>query len=339
MNAPGHELTASEDAMSILNRSGRTATEGRRRPSAALCAVMLTVLALALGGTASGSSVATDEETFASPDQAAAALAAAWRDGSAAASLKIFGRDGMLLVRSGDQIADLGARRQMAADYDVKHQIEPEGPRKAMLVLGTGAWPYPIPLVKVGDAWRFDVEAGAQQIIDRRVGRNEMQAIATARAYVQAQRDYAARLAKAGERPQFARKIGSTAGAHDGLYWPASKSEESPLGPLVAAAEANGYGPPADTDHQPFHGYLFRVLIAQGPHAPGGARSYLEDGRLTRGFALIAHPVRYGDSGIMTFIVNQHGIVFEKDLGPDTAKVAAGVTTYDPDMGWRVAKP
>ena len=324
--------------MTISDRSGSRAPGGRRRAEGVLFAGALAALALALGGVASAAATATDEESFASPDQAAAALASAWRDESGAELIRIFGRQGVPLVRSGDHVADLSARRQMASDYDQKHQIEPEGPRKAVLTLGESAWPYPIPLVKVGDAWRFDVEAGEQQIIDRRVGRNEMQAIATARAYVQAQRDYAARRAKAGERPEFARKIGSAAGARDGLYWPASKSEESPLGPLVAAAEASGYGPPADTDHQPFHGYLFRVLTAQGPHAPGGARSYLEDGRLIRGFALIAHPVRYGDSGIMTFIVNQHGIVFEKNLGPDTAKAAAGVTAYDPDASWRVAK-
>jgi len=280
------------------------------------------------------------QQGFASPDQAGEALAAAWRSGHSAELLKIFGPAGLPLVRSGDSVADHHARQRLAAAYGLSHRIDLEAGGKAVLIIGQEAWPYPIPLIKQGDIWRFDVNAGARQIIDRRIGRNEMRVITTAREYVNAQRDYAARTAANGGRREYAQRIASTQGERDGLYWPASNSEdESPLGPQVAAAEARGYPPPGDTDRQPFEGYVFRVLTAQGPHAPGGDRSYLADGHMTKGFALVAFPAKYGDSGIMTFIVNQDGIVWERNLGPDTSPIARAIDAYDPGPGWTIAEP
>jgi len=280
------------------------------------------------------------QQTFATPEKAMDALASAWRTGHASDLLAIFGPAGVSLARSGDHVADRLARRRMAAAYDAAHRIELQGTDKAVLVLGEAQWPYPIPLVKHAGAWRFDVKAGARQIIDRRIGRNEIHVIGTARRYVEAQAFYAARLAAHGGKREFAQRIASAPGQRDGLYWPtANGDEESPLGPMVAIAEMRGYQPPTDTDHQPYEGYIFRVLTAQGEHAPGGARSYLADGHMTGGFALVAYPARYGDSGIMTFIVNQDGIVWERNLGPDTARQAPAITAYDPGSGWRVSEP
>lgn len=321
----------------MTNDDRSTFAAMRRRPRAAAAGLGLLLL---IASAPAFAAAAASQASFATPAKAAEALAAAWRDGHSTPMLALFGPAGLALVRSGDTVADTAARRRLAASYDQSHRIEVEGAGKAVLILGREAWPYPIPMVKRAGTWRFDVEAGAQQIIDRRIGRDEMQAIKTAQAYVQAQRDYAARTAAGGGRREYAMNIRSAEGRRDGLYWPASSAGgESPLGPLVAAAEASGYGPPSNNDRQPFHGYIIRILTSQGPHAPGGARSYVVDGHMTGGYALIAFPAKYGDSGVMTFIVNQHGIVFEKNLGPATDRLARAVTAYDPDATWKAVAP
>lgn len=290
---------------------------------------------VAIGALAAPSSV---QQHFPSADAAASALDAAWESGRTADLLRIFSPAGERLVVSGDPVAERDARRRLAASYAQKHTIELDGGGRSVLVIGAEAWPYPIPLVRDRSGWRFDLAAGEQQILDRRIGRNELDAIRTCRAYVEAQRDYAARLPAASSA--FAQKVQSAPGARDGLYWPVGAGErESPLGPRVAAAEAKGYGAASREGRAPFEGYYFRILTAQGPHASGGARSYLAGGRLTGGFALIAYPAKYGDSGVMTFIVNQDGVVFQRNLGPDTAKLAQSVTAFDPDDSWRVADP
>jgi hypothetical protein len=336
----------------MSNRPGRLKTNGRamindsRAKSKPLrwatrSAVVLSISLSSFGGASSGLAAQRSAETFASPEQATQALAAAWRGGRAGDLLKIFGPAGQVLVRSGDPIAEANARRRFAAFYDQRHRIDRGGGGEAILVIGNEDWPYPIPIVPQGSGWRFDVKAGAEQILNRRIGRNELNAIAVARAYVEAQRDYAAKDPLHSGVHEYAQQLASTHGRWNGLYWPASAGAgESPLGPLVATAEAKGYPapPPTAGARTPLEGYYFRILAAQGPQAPGGARSYLVGGHMTGGFALIAFPSRWGDSGVMTFVVNQTGIVFEKNLGPDTTGAARRITAYNPDRSWKIAQ-
>ena len=320
-----------------MNRQNRTkAMRASRvvRATRRFAAVTITAAGLAMAADASA------QRAFASPNQAAAALAAAWQNGSTESLLEIFGRDGERLVRSGDPVTERIARERLASAYAEQHLFEAESDHKVQIVLGDNNWPYPIPLVRHHDGWVFDVKAGAEQILDRRIGRNELDALEVCRAYVRAQYDYAARDPATAGLHEYAQKVASTKGQRDGLYWAVpSGSPESPLGPLVAAAEAQGYGMSSAADQTPYHGYYYRILTRQGVHAAGGARDYLVDGHMTGGFALLAFPARYGDSGVMTFVVNEAGIVFEKNLGPDTASIAAHITQYDPDRSWKVVRP
>ncbi|HXQ46725.1 MAG TPA: DUF2950 domain-containing protein [Caulobacteraceae bacterium] len=324
-----------------MTRANRTGT--KRAPSPFCGAVVLAASLLALGVASSALAAQSGEESFASPEQAVQALAAAWHSGRTSELLAIFGPAGRPLVISGDPIAESNARHRFSVAFDQRHQIERDGGGEAILVIGDEAWPYPIPIVRLGAAWRFDVKAGAEQVLDRRVGADELNAIAVARGYVEAQRDYAAQDRMGDGLHEYAQQVASTEGKHDGLYWPAAPgaTNESPLGPLVAAAEAKGYPPPPATagGRGPLEGYYFRILTGQGGHTPGGAKSYIVGGHMTGGFALIAFPAKWGDSGVMTFVVNQNGIVFEKNLGPDSTKLARQVTLYDPDRSWRIASP
>lgn len=281
------------------------------------------------------------QETFATPEQAADALATAWRNNSKQNLARIFGPAGAKLVNSGDAVADRNVKARLAAAYDTNHRIVSLGADRALLVIGKNGFSFPIPLArraasKGGKHWYFDTRAGAEEILNRRIGRNELDAIRVCRAYVEAQRDYAARGQSSGT---YAMKISSSKGKHDGLYWPAAAGEEqSPLGPLIAAASDEGYRAAGKgAVLAPYHGYRYRILTAQGPNAPGKAGSYIKGGKMTGGFALVAWPATYGNSGVMTFIVNQNGIVFEKNLGKDTAQVARKMKKYDPDPSWHVA--
>jgi hypothetical protein len=223
------------------------------------------------------------------------------------------------------------------AGYAAQQQILRDSTNKATLVVGADEWPFPIPLVREHGLWHFDSAAGAQEILDRRIGRNELSAMEACRNYVRAQREYAADLESARLPAEYAQKIISSPTRHDGLYWPAAPGGKlSPIGPQMAHARAEGYdtvdaGGPAT----PYHGYYYRILTRQGPSAPGGARDYVSNGHMTGGFALIASPAKYGNSGVTTFVVNQAGIVFQKDLGPDTASVAGAMTAFDPDRTWK----
>jgi len=285
--------------------------------------------------------VSARPEAFDSPDAAASALAVAIRDGSDARLLEIFGPEAEDLVSSGDEVADRNLRQSFLELYDQQHALEREEPWTATLVVGPDDWPFPLPLVQDDDGrWSFDVEAGREEIIDRRVGRNELATIETCRAVVDAQRDYAA-MQWPGKPPgeyaqRFLSAAGPESGQRDGLYWPTAEGEPpSPLGELVADAQAEGYALAGErAGPQPLHGYLYRMLTAQGPAAPGGRASYLVGGRLTRGFAVVAYPVEYGNSGVMTFLVGANGIVYEADLGEDTARAAVAMTEYDPDARW-----
>ncbi len=238
-------------------------------------------------------------------------------------------------MSSGDPVADKDARAHFAARYDEAHKIEKEGDDKAVLVIGKEDYPTPIPILRQGDRWRFDTKAGEEEILDRRIGRNELSTIAVCRAFVEAQRDYASKDRTDPGIREYAQKFRSSPGRHDGLYWQATPDEEeSPLGPLVASAQAEGYGKHPAGKPQPYHGYYYKILTRQGKDAPGGAYSYVANGHMIGGFALVAFPAEYGNSGVKTFIVNQDGKIYEKDLGPDTARAASRMTVFNPDATW-----
>jgi len=294
-----------------------------KKISAAIVFVLLTG--------ASALSYAAQQEVFTSPEQAGSALVDANRNGKEDELLKILGPEADDLIHSGDPVADSNAKKKFVSAYETAHAWEKTGDNKETLVVGAQKWPLPIPLVNENGKWHFDTKAGRQAIIDRRIGRNELNVIKVCRAYVEAQADFA------NEYPgkhEYAQKFKSAPGQQDGLYWPVLKGEkESPLGELMASAEAEGYG---KEKHMPYHGYYYKVLKMQGAAAHGGAKDYIVKGHMTGGFALLAYPAKYGDSGIKTFIVNQAGIVHEKDLGADTAAIAAKITKYDPDKTWLV---
>jgi hypothetical protein len=273
---------------------------------------------------------------FQSPAAAMQSLVTAARSNDTAKLAAILGPDAEGLLSSGDEVADADDRKRFVARATERTRLETLPDGETIAHIGRAGTPFAIPLVKEGAQWRFDTAAGKDELINRRIGRNELMAIAGARAYVDAQEEYARGAVTRGETRAYAQKIRSTPGQHDGLYWEnASGTDESPLGPLFADASAEGYqvaDQPATP--QPYHGYRFRILTAQGANAPGGARSYVKDGRMTDGFGLVAWPAEYGKSGIMTFQVNGQGIVFEKDLGQQTAEAAQAITAYDPDASW-----
>lgn len=277
------------------------------------------------------------QQSFASPEQAADALFAANQANDKQELLKIFGSGGGKLVQSGDPVADRNGRARFVAAYGQMHKLEQEGAGKAVLLLGAEEWPFPIPLVKADSGWRFDTKAGREEILNRRIGRNELNALEVCRAFVEAERDYAAEDPLGDGKHSFAQHFISRPDKHDGLYWDvAAGGKPSPMGPLVANARAEGYGArKIKGKHRPYHGYYYKILTRQGPHAPGGAKDYVVDGRMTGGFALVASPAKYGASGIMTFLVNQDGVVLQRNLGPDGAAAARAMTEYDPDDGWK----
>jgi hypothetical protein len=287
-------------------------------------AVVLVAATSALAG-------AAGQRTFSSPDEAMSALVTAARGDDVAALLAILGPEGTGIISSGDEVADRAERARFAQVATEKTRLEPKGSDRVVLNVGSDDWPFPIPMVKQGAAWRFDTAAGKNELLNRRIGRNELSTIEVCNAYVDAQREYALR----GDG-SFAERFRSTPGKHDGLYWEAAAGEpESPMGPLAAEATREGYGPKSSAaERRPYHGYFFKILTAQGPHAPEGARSYVADGHMTGGFALVAYPVDHGASGVMTFVVNEVGIVFQKNLGTRTAAVAEAMTRYDPDDSW-----
>ena len=273
------------------------------------------------------------QQQFGSPEAAAEALVAAVRSGDGDAILKVLGPDGNPIVSSGDPVADSNIRQDFVSAYDAKHAIEMEGDGTQTLILGSDDWPFPIPVVNKGGQWQFDTKAGLDEILRRRVGRNELAAIQVSLAYVQAQNEYAS-LDPAGlGRGVYAQRIVSRPGKKDGLYWPSAEGEElSPFGDLAAQAAAEGYK--AGATPIPYHGYYYRILTRQGETAPSGAYDYVVKGRMIGGFALVAYPAEYGNSGIMTFMVNQDGTVFQKDLGANTAKLARKIDAFSPDSTW-----
>lgn len=273
-------------------------------------------------------------EVFVSPEAAGEAVYDAAKNGDSNAMLTIFGPNAKDAVFSGDPVQDKNGMQHFVANYEEMHRwgrLE-----KGMLVLNFGAenYPFPFPLKRLEQGkWQFDADAGAKELVARRVGRNELRAIGTLYAMADAQEQYFALKHGGAKENQFAVKFVSTEGQHDGLYWTAKGGEpESPLGPLAADAAAEGY---TERKAQPFHGYYFRILKEQGAHAPGGAKSYLVNGIMTRGYAFLAWPAEYRTSGVITFMIDREGLVYQKDLGPLTANAAKAITAFDPDESWQ----
>ena len=290
------------------------------------CCFLLTSTAIA--ATSSG------QQVFPTVTAAATALVGAARTDDMAALSKILGGDAKEILSSGDPVADNNARDNFVAKYDQMQRLAYDDRGRVVLYLGADNWPFPIPLVKSGDGWIFDSEAGKRELLYRRIGRNELFTIDVLADLADAQEEYASEIRDNGSVKQYAQKVQSDRGKHDGLYWSVSSGEEeSPIGPLMADATVEGYKTGAAAPI-PFHGYYYRILTRQGKNAPGGAKDYLVDGKMTQGFAFIAYPANYRASGVMTFMINQDGVIVQKDLGTDTAKVANGITEYNPDATW-----
>lgn len=295
----------------------------------------LSLALISVNAIVSGVHAGDAQQYFPTVGQAMDTLLAAAKAGDAETLASVFGPDSEEILSSGDPVADETARAQFVEAAQARICFERPEPDRILFSIGVDDWPFPIPLVKDDAGWRFDAAAGKEEILNRRIGRNELNAIAVARAYVDAQEEYAASDPSGEGVRQYAQRILSSPGGKDGLYWPAEENEpESPFGPLIAAAVDQGYQPGESARPEPYYGYYFRPLTVQGDSAPGGARNYIEDGRMTRGFALIAYPAEYGNSGIMTFLVNNRDIVFQKDLGDDTRAIAGEITEYAPDKTW-----
>jgi hypothetical protein len=277
------------------------------------------------------------QQTFASAENAGRAFFAATQAQDEKSLLSILGPDGKDVISSGDPEEDLNARVGFVAKYQEMHRFATEPDGTVALIIGAENWPFPIPLVNEHGSWYFDTAAGKDEILFRRIGRNELAAVDACRELVEAQKQYFAR-PRGDLSKQFAQKLVSDKGRHNGLYWQDADNEfESPLDALIAYA--NGRGPnDQGGDPIPFNGYFFRILTSQGPHAPGGAKNYVVGGKMTGGFAFIAYPAEYRSSGVMTFIVDEAGAIYEKDLGPNTTKLAETMTAYDPDSTWHQAE-
>jgi len=297
-----------------------------------IAATLLLLLALPAGALAQDAA----QKSFASPREALHALLEANKTDNLTALNEILGPAAASLVTSGDDTQDKNDRAQFVSLYEAHHRLQKSAAGTLTLLIGKNEWPLPIPLVKSGAEWRFDSEAGARELLYRRIGANELAAIKVARALHQAQLDYAASAHDGNPKGLYAQRFRSSANTQDGLYWQVADGEAaSPAGPLVADAEAAGY---ETGKRQPFHGYYFRILKSQGAHARGGARDYVIDGKMSGGFAILAYPVEFGASGVMTFLVSDRGRVYEKDLGEGTAEAAQAMTSFDPDPTWKALK-
>lgn len=275
------------------------------------------------------------QKAFPTAHAAVTALVTAARNNDISALQEILGPDGKDLISSGDDVADKNGRAAFVKSYDQQHELVSQKPGTLVLQVGESSWPMPIPLVKQKEGWVFDAAAGKEEVLYRRIGENELNTIRVSHALIEAQKEYAAEGHDGNPPGIFARRIRSTPGKEDGLYWEPKDGEAiSPAGPLLAQATEEGYEK-AVSRRIPFHGYLYRILTAQGANAPGGAKDYVVDGKLTGGVAVVAYPAEYRSSGVMTFITNQRGIVYQKDLGESTEQTAKAMTAFDPDSSWK----
>jgi len=302
-----------------------------------LAIAMVATLLMGAAGPRDAVAASPGQRTFASPGEAVQAFVEGMKAGDMEVLASILGPEGRDLISSGDAVADKQDRARFVRSYEESNKLERPTETKAVLVIGQDQWPLPIPVVKEGETWRFDSAAGKEEILSRRIGQNELDTIQVCLAYVDAQREYA-RVPRGGDGLlTYAMKFRSDEGIKNGLYWPTKEGEAlSPLGVLVANARAEGYSRKASSGTPtPYHGYFYRILTAQGPDAPGGAYDYVVNGKMIGGFALVAHPAQYGVSGVMTFIVNNEGVVYQKDLGRDTETIARTMETYNPDSTWK----
>jgi len=282
---------------------------------------------------------AAKQASFDSPQAAVDALVAAVKSGSRPAIAKVLGPGADRVLNSGDAQADAQAREEFLAAYAQAWALDSEGDKRATLLLGDKRWPLPFPVVKTDQRWRFDTRSGVQEFLDRQIGANELAVLAVIDTYVQAQREYVLRDRNRDGLLEYAQRLVSSAGQRDGLYWPTSPGEApSPMGARFALAHLGSYRG-SDDAPQPFHGYYFRPLTAQGAAAAGGAYDYIVKGRQIGGFAMIATPARHGVSGLMSFIVNHDGVVFSKNLGPRTTQLASGIRSFNPDASWKRETP
>ncbi len=299
------------------------------------CSGVAMALLIAVAPLAQAAEVGT---TFASPEDAAQALATAAGEKDRDAVRAIFGLATDELVAA-DPVEAANDLEKFADAFQVAHRLTKKSDTEMILEVGKDNYPFPIPLVKQNDRWYFDTDAGKDELLSRRIGRDELATLETVRAYVDAQREYASRDRNGSQVLQYAQKFASSPGKKDGLYWDADiDGEISPLGPLVAEARGEGYRKKGSDEPVPYHGYFFKILTRQGHHAPGSRYDYIINGNMIGGFALVAWPAQYGESGIMTFIVNQQGRVYQKDLGAKTGKLAPALKEYDPDSTWQVSQ-
>jgi Protein of unknown function (DUF2950) len=277
------------------------------------------------------------QKSFKSPEEAVKALSNAVKGNDTKELLTIFGPEGKELIFSGDKVADETGREHFIKAYEEMNKLVRESDTKVILHVGNGDWPFPIPVVKKGEYWLFDTMAGREEILNRRIGHNELNAIQVCLAYVDAQREYILKDRDEDKLLEYAQKFQSRKGKKNGLYWEAKEGEpQSPLGPLIAKAAGEGYlGKRLIGKRHPYHGYHYKILKAQGKNARGGEYDYVVNGKMIGGFALVAYPDEYGNSGVMTFIVNQDGVVFQKDLGEDSEKIARAMKKFDPDETWK----
>jgi len=319
-------------ASGVSSMSHHRADGRRRRRNQLLCAAL--VLSSLLAGWGAPASSAVKQRTFASLEEAASALVDALRTGDPKALLAVLGAHGKELISSGDPVADRRYRERFVTEYDEEHRFEGGG-GKVVLSVGHEDFPFAIPLVPDGVNWRFDTAAGKEEILNRRIGQNELNTIQVVLAYVDAQHEYYARDPDKSGGLEYAQKFASSPGQRDGLYWPVRPGEpQSPLGPFVAGARSEGYSKRSSAP-VPYWGYYYRILTAQGKNAPGGAYDYLAHGRMIGGFAIVAYPAQWGVSGVMTFVANHEGVVYQKDLGPNTAAIARAMKEFNPDSTWQ----
>lgn len=278
-------------------------------------------------------------KVYSSPEEAIADLKTATANADTNAMRTIFGPAADDLLNPDRVQAANDLAKFNAALSGTNHLVRVSS-TNMILEVGADAWPFPVPLVKAGGKWHFDTEAGKDELLNRRIGKNELEVLSTMRAYVEAQREYASEDRDGDRVLEYAQRLASSEGKTDGLYWPTElNGQVSPLGPLVAEARAEGYRKKSGSDEpQAFHGYHFKILTKQGKHAPGGKYDYVINGNMIGGFAMVAWPAEYGDSGIMTFVVNQEGRVYQKDLGADTVKVVKKMAEYDPEKGWQESR-
>ena len=295
----------------------------------------LTLLILIIA-TQAGCARSIHQKDFASAQEAVEALVAAARSDDSRALLEVLGEDAGPVVSSGDAVQDKNSRERFLQSYAQAHTLDTSVEGFNTLEVGEDEWPFPFPIVQREGRWRFDSKAGTEEVLNRRVGANELATIQSSLAFVDAQREYYIRNPEGDELLHYAQKLISTEGRKDGLYWPTAAGEvPSPLGEEFAQARSEGYFKEGASTATPFHGYVYRLLKSQGPNAPGGAYDYMVRDKMLGGFALIASPAEYGRSGVMTFLVNHDGVVHSKDLGADTAKAALSIESFDTDESWK----